>query len=425
MVETNESAELVKIMIENQDYEYKKENQHWKLRLRKSEVQVHEEKDLALLKVKNPLVLDTAIQWEEDAVTFLYSIPAESLSFEEIRALTKAEKIRAMINIAEMKELLKLPLTFFLHPENIVFDYNLLPKIAYRGLAEKMPPKVTNEEILLRQYKCLIIDLFEKDANFTNLYEGQLDIKKGSAFINEIISKQTFSEVEKILIDYYNQTVTTDRQTLKQVKKTKFQVMKQLSIWMSALVVLLIIPLVYLLFFKLPFDERMQEADAAFMKNDYEATITTLEPVKTKKLPYTQKYILSYSFIQGKNLNDQQKKLILNNVTLRSDENYLDYWIENGRGNLDEAIDIAKNLEESDLIMYGITEKIDQVRNDTKLSGTEKEEQIDALEQDYKKYSDKRTESLNLLEETQASTEESAGDTTTDSTVSSSSKGGA
>lgn len=175
---------------------------------------------------------------------------------------------------------------------------------------------------------------------------------------------------------------------------------------MSILAVLLIVPLAYLLFFRLPFLDRMQDTDTAFLKNDYEAVITTLEPVKTATIPFTQKYELAYSFVQGEALQEQQKKVILNNVTLKSDENYLDYWIENGRGNLDEALDIAKNLEESDLILYGITQKIEQVRKDTKMSGTEKEETITKLEADYKKYKEKRDESVNsaAAEETQSST---------------------
>lgn len=389
-----EAIKEVTITLEKQTYLYKKAADSWELSMRKSEVQVPEKKDLALINVENPLLMETTIDWQEDAITFTYNLPKEASSFEELRSSSKQDKLRAMMNIAEMKNLLALPLTFFIHPENIVFDYNLSPKLAYRGLAGTMPPTMTNEELLLRQYKCLIIDLFEKGQNFTNLYEGQLEIKKGSEFIQTIIKKESFEEIHDYLLLNFNQTIEKEQKTTKRVAKSKYQVMKQLSIWMPVLAVILAVPLVYLLFFQLPFQERMQDTDTAYLKNDYEAVITQLEPVKTAKIPFTQKYELSYSFVQGKELNEQQKKVILNNITLRSDENYLDYWIENGRGNLDEALDIAKNLEDSDLILYGLTQKIEQVRNDTKLSGTDKESQITTLEGDYKKYDEKRAESL-------------------------------
>lgn len=412
METANEKVIETAIVLEKQTYNYKKTAKEWSLTLRKSEVQVPEEKDLALLKISNPLLLAMTINWEEDAVAFSYDIPAETISFKELKQQSKADKLRAMANTETISDLLELPFTFFIHPENLLFDHNLLPKIAYRGLAGKMPPTETNTAVLLRQYKCLIISLFEEKADFTTLYEGQLEIKKGSSFIQTILKAESFTEIQDYLLENYKQTVETTKETTRQVAKSKFLLMKQLSIWMPIVVAILIVPLVYLLFFQLPFKERMQEADTAFLKNDYEAVITKLEPVKTNSLPFTQKYVLSFSFVQGKQLNDQQKKVVLNNITLRSNEAYLDYWIENGRGNLDEALDIAKKLEESDLIIYGITEKIEQVRNDTKLSGTKREEQIDALEKDYQKYNEKRKESLGTTDSTDTSKESGTAETT-------------
>ena len=389
-----ETIKETTITLEKQTYNYQKTAAAWTLSLRKSEVQVSDQKDLALLTVQNPLFMETIIDWQEDAVIFHYQVPTNTISFAQLIEAPRQEKLRAMANMAQVRSLLALPITFFLHPENLLFDYNLLPKIAYRGLAGKMPPSVTNEELLLRQYKCLIIALFEKNQSFTDLYEGQLEIKKGSEFIQTILQKATFEEIQTYLLSQYNLTLDTEVKTTQRVTKSKFKMMKYLSIWTPVLAVLLAAPLVYFFFFQLPFQMRLQDTDTAFLKNDYEGVISQLESIGTKRIPFTQKYELSYSFVQGKELNERQKKVILNNITLRSDEKYLDYWIENGRGNLDEALDIAKNLRDSDLILYGITQKIEQVRNNTKLSGTEKEAQVNKLEEDYKKYEEKRQESL-------------------------------
>ncbi|MBP1044999.1 type VII secretion protein EssB [Enterococcus sp. BWM-S5] len=419
-MESSKGASAI-ITIENHTYEFEKSAAEWLLTLRKSEVQVSEEKDLALLKVAHPLLMATGIHWEEDEVTFTYHLPKESISFSELKSRPKEDKLRAMANMMEVKQLLDLPLTFFIHPENILFDYNLVPTIAYRGLEGKMPPQVINEELLLRQYKSLIIALFEKDQDFSKLYEGQLDIKKGSKFIQTIIGLDTFEAIRQYLIENYEQTVTELERTTRKVSKRSFTLIKQLSIWMSVLSVVLVVPLVYLLFFQIPFLDRMQDTDTAFLKNDYEGVISTLEPIKTEDVPYTQKYELAYSFVQGEALQDKQKTVILNNITLRSDKNYLDFWIENGRGNLDEALDIAKKLEDSDLILYGITQKIEQVRNDANLSGTEKEETIGALESDYEKYKEKRNTSIE--EATAETTTEAAAEATTETTGTSQQEG--
>lgn len=421
-MESSKGASAI-ITIENHTYEFEKATAEWLLALRKSEVQVSEEKDLALLKVAHPLLMATDIHWEEDEVTFTYHLPKEHISFNELLTRPKEDKLRAMANMMEVKQLLDLPLTFFIHPENILFDYNLVPTIAYRGLEGKMPPQVMNEELLLRQYKSLIIALFEKDQDFSKLYEGQLDIKKGSKFIQTIIGLETFEAIHQYLIENYELTVAELARTTRKVSKRKFTLIKQLSIWMSILAVILIVPLVYLLFFRIPFLDRMQDTDTAFLKNDYEAVISTLEPVNTEDVPYTQKYELAYSFVQGEALQDTQKTVILNNITLRSDKNYLDYWIENGRGNLDEALDIAKKLEDSDLILYGITQKIEQVRNDSNLSGTEKEETINTLESDYEKYKEKRNTSIDEAAATEATTAESTTGSTAETTGTSQQEG--
>ena len=69
-------------------------------------------------------------------------------------------------------------------------------------------------------------------------------------------------------------------------------------------------------------------------------------------MPNTQKYELAYSYIQGLEFSDDQRKVILNNVTLKSDDLYLNYWIQVGRNDFEDALDTAKRINDSDLIIY-------------------------------------------------------------------------
>ena len=138
----------------------------------------------------------------------------------------------------------------------------------------------------------------------------------------------------------------------------------------------------------------MLQADTAFIKVDYSGVITELEGVTPSSLPNTQKYELAYSYIQGLEFSDDQKKVILNNVTLKSDELYLTYWIQIGRNRFEEALDIAKRINDSDLILYALTQEIKQVREDDKLSGKDRESKLNTLESEYKKYWDSRSQLL-------------------------------
>lgn len=84
--------------------------------------------------------------------------------------------------------------------------------------------------------------------------------------------------------------------------------------------------------------------------------------------------------------SEEQREVILNNVTLKTDELYLDYWINIGRGLDDDAIDAAKRLDDSDLVIYAIVQKMDQVRKDNSLSGKDREQKLSELQTDYDKY---------------------------------------
>lgn len=383
-----------------------KEATTWELTLKQSDVLVHDEKDLSILTLSNAQLLPSSFHWEEDRVTFTYFIDPEYVNADSLKGQERPQKLRALINLGEMKDLLALPISFFIHPENVLFDSNLMPKLAYRGLSGKMPPKAITEEDLLRQYKCFILSLMEGKKSFSELYDGNLDTYRGSKFAKAVMGAESFEPLIAYLKEAYQQDVADDQRRMRKVPKRKYRVYQQLAIWFGVLAILLAIPVGYFLFFREPFQAKILSADTAFLKNDYEAVITTLEPIETNAVPYSQKYTLAYSFVQGKDFSDKQKTIILNNISLKSDEDYLGYWIENGRGNLDEALDIAKKLEDSDLILYGLMQKIEQVRNDSDLSGTEREEQIDKFEGDYKKYDEKREKSLNPEE---AATDTSGG----------------
>ena len=87
---------------------------------------------------------------------------------------------------------------------------------------------------------------------------------------------------------------------------------------------------------------------------------------------------------RGWNFLLNKRKVILNNVTLKSDELYLTYWIQVGRNRFEEALDIAKRINDSDLILYALTQEIKQVREDGNLSGKDRESKLNTLESEYK-----------------------------------------
>lgn len=283
-------------------------------------------------------------------------------------------------------------------------------KIAYRAVPGIMTPEALTAEDFLRQAKCFAATLFA-DVDFMELYNGSLELETLPDFLVELREAEDQAAAVAVLEKAYLDKTKEEKATLIQVSSRWYRVFKLASIWLSVAVVLLIIPLIYLIFLQNPFKEKLLQADTAFIKVDYSGVITELEGIAPSSLPTTQKYELAYSYIQGLEFSSDQKKVILNNVSLKSDELYLIYWIQIGRNTFEDALDTAKRINDNDLILYALAQEIKQVREDDKLSGKDRESKLSSLEGEYKKYWDSRSELLTSDSSSSDSSEKEASST--------------
>ena len=394
-----------------QPFIYEKNETSWQLRLKRSDVASQDLRELLLLDLHHPLFLEQTMEADEDSVTFTYELEPHGLSYGELKTRTISERLRLALNVFSLESALGLPVTFLLHPDNLFITKNAQAKIAYRGVPGIMTPHSLSAEDFLRQAKCFTVTLFS-DSDFMDLYNGSLELETLPDFLNELRQTTSISDAMAVLEKYYLEKADQEKANLVLVPSRRHRVFKLATIWLTAGIILLFIPLVYLIFLQNPFKEKLLQADTAFIKVDYSGVITELEGIAPSSLPNTQKYELAYSYIQGLEFSSDQKKVILNNVTLKSDELYLIYWIQIGRNKFEDALDTAKRINDSDLILYALTQEIKQVREDDKLSGKDREAKLDSLENEYKKYWDSRSE---LLASESSSSASSQQDETSDS----------
>ena len=376
-----------------QPFIYEKNETNWQLSLKRSDVASQDLRELLLLDLHHPLFLEQAMVADEDSVTFTYELESHGLSYEELKTRTISERIRLALNVFALEAALDLPVTFLLHPANLFITKDAQAKIAYRSVPEIMTPQSLSAEDFLRQAKCFAVTLFS-DLDFMDLYNGSLELETLPDFLNELRQTKDLTTAVAVLEKYYLEKSAQEKADLVLVPSRRHRVFKLATIWLTVSVVLLFIPLIYLIFLQNPFKEKLLQADTAFIKVDYSGVITELEGIAPSSLPNTQKYELAYSYIQGLEFSSDQKKVILNNVTLKSDVLYLTYWIQIGRNSFEDALDTAKRINDSDLILYALTQEIKQVREDDKLSGKDREAKLESLENEYKKYWDSRSELL-------------------------------
>lgn len=357
--------------------------------IRLADVQLQNKSDFDLLQVNHPLLLPVTLEWKEDELNLVSSLPMGQFFLEKKQWLT-SEKIQLLMNLLSIQSLVDTDLRTFIHPKNIYLDYNHLPKLIYRGIEGKMPLSDINEEELLYQLKCLAGSLMTK-YSFDDLYEGLLDESaQHSLFMKDLLAVSDFSEMNYFLAQALQKSWDEEEKRRVNVPKRRFQLFKHLTIWLSVLAIVLAIPLGYLLFKQIPVQQDCLEADTAFITTEYSKTISSLEKVKLKDLPKTQKYELAYAYVHNEGFDQQQQRNIMKNITLKSDNRYLDFWIQEGRGEFEDAVMTAKSLEDSDLISYALLQQMKSIKEDKKMKQAKKEEKLQKLQEEYKQVQDEK-----------------------------------
>lgn len=384
-----------KVRIDPLDLTFAVNDEVWNIEIPKSRTQIEYKDQLKLITKSLDCFVPLTVEEKEDAYLFSFTVKKELKKFADLKTEARNEKLRALLNISTIYALLSSRVTFLLHPNNLVFDNNLMPVLIYRGIRNQLQPYEMTEEDVLKQFKCLTIALFSKKYTFDDLYNGSLENATDTKFEREVNEKDTVHSLLLFLEHSYLEEQQRMENTMQFVPKKRFHLFKHMAIWMTVLSVLLISLLVYTTFIKIPYQERILVAHNEYLANNYSEVIHTLQHENMEKLPYQAKYILADSYINVEQLSDKEKESIMKNISLKSDPYYLLYWIYNGLGDFEKSIDIAKYMDDPQLIIYGLIKKTEQVKNDPELTGAERDEEVRELRTELEKY----TEEYELLDE--------------------------
>ncbi|WP_051993419.1 type VII secretion protein EssB [Listeria floridensis] len=379
------------IEMDGVNYDFNYEDGNCQVIFPESRTRVKERGQLALLERPAPYFVTAVAKHEHDAYIMNYTISEEASRFDAVLKMTRLEKLRALKNVGTLERLVGTRFTFFIHPENLVFDDNLMPQIIHRGLKDILPPYELSDGKFFKQYQALIIAMFSKKYNFDNLYSGAIQNARGTAFEKQITEAKTVQELTEILQEAYIKEQQNVEKNLALIPRKKFRTFKGLAIGFIIAALILAVPLGYFAFFKVPYQDRLLTANENFLKTDYSKVITDLEDEKPENLPQTAKYQLAFSYLQGEQLDDKKKENIMKTLSLKSDQENLLYWIYNGRGDFDASLDTGKRLQDNVLILYALTKQLEEVQNDKSISGDQAVEKQTKIEEELKKYQEKLT----------------------------------
>jgi type VII secretion protein EssB len=340
--------------------------------------------EVVFLKEVNPKIKKDIVITDNELI-IQADIPETFRRFDDIQK--EDEKSRWMFAYQLVEKVNSHPyprLNLIVSPENIVYSRGMEPVFLYYGVLGSLPPFEANDERVWLETKAVVAAAIDGSFTFEEYlkYSEILELKETGATI--MAMKESDS-----LLDFISQQMEhLEVKELENVKipRKKWKVTKWLSVGLGVLIIPAIVFTIIFFVHEKPKNEAYIDSQASFLGQNYSQVVTTLSPYSVKSMPYIVLYELAYSSVTNERLDEEQKENVLSNITLQTDADYLRYWIYLGRGEAENAVDIARAMEDGELITYGLLKRREEVKADKGLTGEEMQELLNEIDQEVEEY---------------------------------------
>ena len=360
--------------------------------LKISDLMCKNEDDINRITYNNAYLISCEYSIKEEEIEFTYN--TENLKeFSSLKKSSITEKLRALIGVADLEKIAHI-YSFKISEENLYYDYNYSVKILERDINEQ---ELIDYENMVLEYKSLIGYLFNDKYTFDDFYKGGIDLVKLNKITEKYLQLSTIDEIKEQLLLDLKENEKIQKEKYIQISKKEYTI-KKYSIWiMSAFLCIFFGYFIYSFVFLNPFNKKVIKANSAYLVQDYELIIKNLENTRGMKLDKESKFKLAYSYVISENLSEAQKKNILANLNLNTDENILDYWISIGKSKYDEALDLGRKVQDSELVLYALLHKDKSIQDNTKMTGEEKQQEQENIKSEIEKIKKELTDT-NMFE---------------------------
>jgi type VII secretion protein EssB len=373
--------------------------------------------EISFLKEINPKI-KKEITMMDDELSILHTIPNTYTFLPRLDQVDVRDQLRIAYKVVQKAEIHSLSrIHLLVCPENIVLDQGLNPYFLHFGVKESLPPYEKNSDQLLKEVKATVAAIVDKQYSFEQ-YVHYFDTLKLSDFTKKVRTAQSFNELISI-IEERIQHENAEKELLMTVNKKTWKINRYVLYGVSLCLIPALVYSIYSLFFLQPKQTSFIHAQEKFLNNEYSEVVTALQPYEFKEMPKVTQYELSMSYIINESLTEEQKEVIRNTVSLQSDPLYFEYWILIGRGNAEEALDIARYLEDRSLILYGLVKYKEQVKSNDDLDREERQQLLADIESEITEYQDEIKQEEEEEQATSEETQEEAQDETAEQTSSS------
>ena len=235
----------------DQKFPLEKSATEWQVFLSYGQLSKGKEGDFSLLEMDHPLFLPSTIHKEAEGIRISYALPSMSRSFDQIKEESVVEKLSFVLKVLDLEEILFLPVTTVLDPSNLFIHEDRNIQVAYRALPGLMEPSSLTETDFLNSWKAILASLFT-ETRYSKLNQGGLESSQLPTFVEELSQVTTIEEARNHTRQAYEEEKAKEEKTTIRVNKIHHRIFKYATIWLSALSVLLILPLLYMVFISSP-----------------------------------------------------------------------------------------------------------------------------------------------------------------------------
>lgn len=348
-----------------------------KLELVVGDIKGNREIAYALLVAEQPYFVNQNVIEEEGKLTIESLLTDEYYSWDKLITMIDEEKLRHLINIGQLFHALQDSIyTYNLSPNNLVFSRNGNPLFVFRGVKGQVPPyDVVSLDEFTVNFKAMIVSLLDKKTSYEKLIEGQSPFYKGKLFCETIMKAENLDEIISLLEEKYLEEREQNKEKFSRVPNKLVSRLKLTTLITSLIGVFSLVGVLYFLLFAMPNQQMISDLRLAFVHQDYSAVVSTVKNTDSKSLSQDDSYMVAYSVIKTEPLTEAQKTE-LSKISTQSNTDYLRYWVLIGQSKIDEAMDIASYLDDPQLLMYGLTKKIDEVQRNPNLTSEQRTEQL-------------------------------------------------
>lgn len=318
-----------------------------------------------------------AVECPEDYQAALaYTVPAGARTVRQVavEAKTRLARLEAAQRLAALRTAADRFRVPFLHPENIVLTGAGAAAI-HAGLVGILTPMSFDDELFLNGYKALVLSILQPRLSFEKLVDGASALR--DPLSDRIVACGSVDEVVALIdAEAEAEAGESARRTVSLPRRRH-----RLTTALGATAVVAALVLGWFTWSSyavaLPKQDAIIAAQSSFVVGDYGQTLAELRDYAAADLPKAARYVLAVSSVKLADLSATQKEAVLNNISTKTDDNTLDYWISLERGELQRALNLAQNLGDDQLTVLAYTNLYQATKLNTAMDGAQKQKLLE------------------------------------------------